>query len=117
MGCTNEYCLFIRHESEKPCNIAVSFTLGVIVVARNPESLVREVLAQHLAIQFTEARSHLGSWGRTDGEATLGDHARLFLEVESMQKHPSTNVLKVWPFLEENKSLSVLLVHAGRIQI
>ena len=31
MGCTNEYCLFIRHESEKPCNIAAYFTLGVIM--------------------------------------------------------------------------------------
>jgi hypothetical protein len=70
------------------------------------------VLSQRLDIQFTDTRSHLGPWGHTDGEAKLGDHTRLLLEVENKQKHPSTNVLKVWPFLEENKGLSVLLVHA-----
>ena len=30
MGCTNERCLFIRHESEKPCNIAAYFNLSEV---------------------------------------------------------------------------------------
>jgi hypothetical protein len=86
--------------------------LGVLVVARKPESLVREVLERRFEIRFTDVSFNLGDWGRTDGKATLSDHTYLLLEVESMQKHPSTNVLKIWPFLEENKGLSVLLVHA-----
>ncbi len=92
--------------------IRTSFMLDIIIVVRDPESLVCEVLTEHLKIQFTEDRSHFEKWGRTDGEATLGDQTLLLLEVESMQKHPSTNVLKVWPFLEENENKSVLLVHA-----
>ena len=81
-------------------------------MARKPETLVREVLTERLNIRFVERRLHLGQWGRTDGECVLGDGTRLILEVESSQKHPSTNVLKLWPYLEENQSLSVLLVQA-----
>ena len=92
--------------------IRTSFMLGIIIVARNPESLVRKVLAERLEIQFTADHAKLGDWGLSDGEAKLSDQTLLLLEVESTQKHPSTNVLKVWPFLEENKSKSVLLVHA-----
>lgn len=81
-------------------------------MAKTMEVLVREALAERLNINFVKSRLHFGKWGRTDGESELGDGTRLILEVESSQKHPSTNVLKVWPYLEENKNLSVILVHA-----
>lgn len=83
-----------------------------MIMALKPESLVRSILSEQLNIQFAKSCSQLGGWGRTDGEAQLGGGKLLLLEVESSQKHPSTNVLKVWPFLEANEDLSVLLVHA-----
>lgn len=43
----------------------------------------------------------------------LPSHSFLILEIEaSGQKHPNTNVLKVWPYLTENPETSVILVHA-----
>ena len=33
----------------------------------------------------------------------------ILLECEKGQKHPNTNVLKVWPYLENNKNIKIIL--------
>ena len=58
MGYSNEHCLVTRHESEKPCNIAVHFTLGVSHAsppswyAAMKSNLVRYVHGQVLGKSF-----------------------------------------------------------------
>jgi len=81
-------------------------------MAAADEMLVRDALATPLGLAFENGPLVLGEWGKADCWALLHERCRLLLEVESQQTHPSTNVLKVWPFLEEQKDLSVLLVHA-----
>ena len=49
-------------------------------------------------------------WGRADYHASLGGNRLLILEVEAEQKHPCTNVSKLWPYLEEHAEESALLV-------
>ena len=36
----------------------------------------------------------------------------MFLEIENTQKHPDTNVVKLWPYLELHKGTRVFLVQA-----
>ncbi|MBT4399516.1 MAG: hypothetical protein HOD37_08525 [Bacteroidetes bacterium] len=38
----------------------------------------------------------------------------ILLEVEKGQKHPCTNVIKVWPYLEENPELKIFLIQIVR---
>jgi hypothetical protein len=81
-------------------------------MARGPEFLAREVLKQRLGVEFSDKRRGLGEWGQVDGTAVLPCARTLVLEVETKQKHPSTNVLKLWPVLEADAHFSVLFVHA-----
>ena len=50
--------------------------------------------------------------GQADRCVELGKDVWLLLEVEGKQHHPNTNMLKLWPFLERQENLSVILVHA-----
>ena len=52
----------------------------------------------------------LGGWGLADGCVVLADGRLVGLEVEWGQKHPDTNVLKLWPYLKDDSALRVLLV-------
>lgn len=81
-------------------------------MAREPETLVQNLLSEQLHVRFASSSTLPAKWGRTDGEVQLSDSTILLLEVESTQKHPSTNVLKIWPLLETNNEVSILLVHA-----
>lgn len=49
-------------------------------------------------------------WGFPDGADTLKDGSFIFYEIEEGQQHPSTNVLKYWPVLEENNKMSIILI-------
>ena len=55
----------------------------------------------------------LASWGRVDFYCYHKD-VLVLMEVEKGQKHPNTNVLKLWPFLEENPDQKILLIHVIR---
>lgn len=63
-----------------------------------------------IGVKFQSDELRLGTWGSSDRYAILRDNTFLILEVESQQKHPSTNVAKIWPWLEENPSYRVLLI-------
>ena len=41
---------------------------------------------------------------------SFGENGYLLLEYENRQNHPSTNVAKLWPWLEENTQRVVILV-------
>jgi hypothetical protein len=49
-------------------------------------------------------------WGFPDGKDCLSDNCMLYYEIEDGQHHPDTNVLKYWPILEENPSVTIVLV-------
>jgi hypothetical protein len=76
------------------------------------EARVARVLAETLGVDVRPTRLNLGSWGRTDGYCSLASGWRLVVETENAQSHPSTNVAKLWPWLEEHPGEHVVLVHA-----
>jgi hypothetical protein len=80
-------------------------------MATAPEALVRNLLFDQLNVSCEKSRLSLGQWGYADGWALLKPGLYLLVEVEAQQKHPTTNVLKLWPFLEEHEELAVVLGH------
>lgn len=76
------------------------------------EELVAQLLGKHLGVDFRTAKRSLDGWGQADRCVELRKNVWLLLEIEGKQHHPNTNVLKLWPFLEKQETLSVVLVHA-----
>lgn len=72
---------------------------------------IAALLSRELELNFDVCARQLGTWGRADRCVVLTPHRWLLLEVEGTQKHPNTNVLKVWPYLEEHPELSIALIH------
>lgn len=72
---------------------------------------VSSFLSSNLNIKFEDKECTLGGWGQSDNFIEIED-ILIFLEVENKQKHPSTNVLKYWPYLESQSNKKIVLVHA-----
>ncbi len=70
-------------------------------------------IANSLGIDFESSELKLGKWGNVDFYCQTGN-LLILLEVEKGQKHPCTNVIKVWPYLEENHELKILLIQIVR---
>ena len=51
----------------------------------------------------------LNGWGNADLYYFQED-ILVLIEIEKGQKHPNTNVIKVWPYLEENPDKKILLI-------
>ena len=69
-------------------------------------------IIESLNIEFEPNEFDLNGWGRVDFFLKGKNDTLIFVEVEnSGQSHPNTNVLKLWPFLEENTSKKILLIH------
>jgi len=66
-------------------------------------------IAKQLPFKFETEELWLGGWGDVDFYCKQ-DNILVLLEVEKGQKHPNTNVLKVWPFLEKYPQQKVLLI-------
>ena len=66
-------------------------------------------IASKLPFQFESTEFALGRWGNVDYYSKQGN-VLVLLEIEKGQKHPNTNVLKVWPFFEENREIKILLI-------
>ncbi len=79
-------------------------------MAREPEERFRDFVERDFGVRFVGARQ-LGEWGTVDNVAILDDGRWVILEVEASQKHPCTNVLKVWPYLDVNLDTRVVFVH------
>lgn len=70
-------------------------------------------IVKHLPFQFEEVELDLDGWGNVDFYCKHNG-ILVLLEVEKTQKHPNTNVLKLWPFLEKHTEQKVLLLHVIR---
>ncbi len=75
------------------------------------EQEVRESLSSLLALSFENTKPDLGTREKVDGWAKLSENHWLILEVEDGQKHPTTNVLKLWRFLDVRPEISIILIH------
>ena len=60
---------------------------------------------------FGDVRHSCAPWGQFDRCLELQPDHWLVLEVEGAQNHPTTNVLKAWPVLEESPRLCIFMVH------
>lgn len=79
-------------------------------MSRKDERQVAAMLEAELGIKFSGKRFRM-DWGEADDVANIGPDRYLFLEVERSQNHPSTNVLKYWPFLDAKDGVAAVLVH------
>lgn len=73
-----------------------------INISRRIEAIMNLVFENH---EFD-----LNGWGHADNYCWTDDQTLILLECEKGQKHPNTNVLKVWPFLEQKNQLSITLL-------
>lgn len=73
--------------------------------------VISDLIADSLGINFRNTEYSLGKWGEVDNWAMLPNGTILLLECEKGQKHPNTNVLKLYPFLEENSDKTIVLIH------
>lgn len=79
-------------------------------MSKSDESRVAEYISTVLKVKFEDSNFNLNGWGRVDNYAKIKDDLFLFLEVETSQKHPCTNVLKLFPYLEENIKTKIILL-------
>ncbi len=75
-------------------------------------AMFESALGVRFSGQYSLRRSTGGEWGHCDCHVSLSDDALILLEVERGQPHPEGNVAKLWPWLRENPSKRVLLIHA-----
>jgi len=78
-------------------------------MSREDELRVATIVGSAVNVDFQNQNYTLDGWGAVDDYVELGPGRILFLEVETSQKHPNTNVLKLWPYLYENPQLTVVL--------
>jgi hypothetical protein len=81
-------------------------------MAKIDEVSVATLIEREAGCKFKGRKFVLGDWGEVDDYVELEPNRYLFLEVETSQKHPCTNVLKVWPYLEMNSQVAVVLAQA-----
>ena len=72
---------------------------------------ISDLISDSLGISFRNTEYSLGKWGEVDNWAMLPNDTIVILECEKGQKHPNTNVLKLYPFLEENSDKTIVLIH------
>ena len=74
-------------------------------------SVTAGALYSQQGIKFENFEFKLDNWGEVDNYAIIEKNTYVFLECERGQKHPNTNVLKLYPYLEENPQISITLIH------
>ena len=81
-------------------------------MSKTDEISISQFFETYLHKKFENNKYVLNKWGQVDDWIQIDNNTFVFLEVETSQKHPNTNVLKLWPFLEENKNIRVFLIQA-----
>ena len=79
-------------------------------MSKEDELKIANYLDIYLNRKFNNSKYDLNKWGQVDDWIKISDNTYLFLEVETSQKHPNTNVLKLWPLLEENQEIRIFLI-------
>lgn len=72
---------------------------------------ISQIIEDALGITFNNEEFSLGKWGEADNWCELSHDTIILLECEKSQKHPNTNVLKLYPYLEEFPLVHVILIH------
>ena len=73
--------------------------------------VISKIIEKKWNISFENNEFKLGKWGDVDNFCRVNDKLIILMEFEKGQKHPNTNILKIWPFLEENNDLRIVLLH------
>lgn len=73
--------------------------------------MVSQIIEKALGVTFRNEEFQLGIWGHVDNWCEVSHDTILLLECERKQKHPNTNVLKLYPYLEEFPKAHVILLH------
>ena len=72
---------------------------------------ISEIIGKILNVRFENTEFSLGKWGDVDNWCRVSKNELYLIEYEKSQKHPNTNVLKLYPYLEENPNISLTLIH------
>jgi hypothetical protein len=80
-------------------------------MSKESEGKVREAISNLVNSQFEKKRPKLVTNEMVDGWIKFTEEKWLILELEEGQKHPTTNVLKLLHFLNENPQVSIILAH------
>ncbi len=72
---------------------------------------ISKLIGTVLGVSFKNEEFSLGKWGDVDNWTQFTDDTLILIECEKGQKHPTTNVLKLYPYLEENLRVNIILFH------
>ena len=78
---------------------------------KNENIDISRILENELGVSFSNYEFKLDSWGDVDNYCELNNGDLLLLECEQGQKHPNTNVLKLYPYLEQHPKKRIVLIH------
>jgi hypothetical protein len=81
-------------------------------MSKADEVLVTTLVARALSLVFRDKKLDLEEWGEADSYCELPGERFVVVEVETSQKHPTTNIAKLWPWLDARPKVRVLFVHA-----
>lgn len=73
--------------------------------------VISQAIEKALGITFSNEEFSLDGWGDVDNWCQLSNDILVLLECEKGQKHPNTNVLKLYPYLEEFPLVHIILIH------
>ena len=71
---------------------------------------LQDIVLKKLKATNIHKEFSLGNWGKVDFVFEHND-CSVFVEIEEGQKHPHNNVVKLWPYLEENPKKKITLIH------
>jgi hypothetical protein len=80
-------------------------------MSKSDEELAARLVSRETGIELEPTKLKLDGWGEADCACQLANGSCLVLEAERGQKHPTTNVAKLWPWLEKDEQRSIALVH------
>jgi len=72
---------------------------------------IAEIIGKELGISFSNQTYKLDSWGDADNFYEMNENDLVLFECEIRQKHPNTNVMKVFPYLEKHSNKRIILIH------
>jgi hypothetical protein len=75
------------------------------------EEAIAALVGKAIGVVFSDTRRSCAPWGQFDRCIELQSNRWLVLEVEGSQNHPTTNVLKAWPLLEDQPQLAIFMIH------
>ena len=79
-------------------------------MSKKDEQEISRLVESKLGFEFQNQKYMLDNWGQVDNWCEIVKDTFVFLEVETSQKHPNTNVLKVWPYLSSHINKRVFLI-------